>query len=408
MLDTFDNVEPVEALDTFQDKNVDDFESEAKGLEEDETATPKETKETNKGKKESDSPLNQLKETEDEETEEKESSDETEDKSEGDDSEKDEAPKEREFTGRPVKIKMGDDMYDVDPAATVKVKVNGKNEIVSIKDLMGNYSGKVAYDEKFQELQTKNFEYEKESKMFNAVKEELRNDLTTLVKKLDNVEGSPLDALAYMAEMFGKDYNDIYKSLFETMAEQFDAYSMMNEVEQRLFWTEKKLESQNKKQEFLTQRTKQEQAATELQAKTRQAKERFGINDVDFESALKEFEAGGHDISNINPEQVAEYVAYKPYFAKATELCEQFSDDISENELSELVTLTSGVLFQYPKISETEALRIAASELGYDIEEGNEHVKALEEKLNKLPKPKQPAKSSKPKEGMESFDDFEF
>lgn len=51
-----------------------------------------------------------------------------------------------------IKAKRGDEDLDLDEDVLFTVKVNGKEEPVTLKDLMGNYSGKVGYDKKFSEL----------------------------------------------------------------------------------------------------------------------------------------------------------------------------------------------------------------------------------------------------------------
>ena len=51
-----------------------------------------------------------------------------------------------------IKAKYADTELDLDEEALVPVKINGKEELVQIKDILGNYSGKVAWDKKFSEL----------------------------------------------------------------------------------------------------------------------------------------------------------------------------------------------------------------------------------------------------------------
>ena len=51
-----------------------------------------------------------------------------------------------------IKAKFQDYEIDLDEEALVPVKVNGKEEMVAVKDLMGNYSGKVAWDKRFTEI----------------------------------------------------------------------------------------------------------------------------------------------------------------------------------------------------------------------------------------------------------------
>ena len=51
-----------------------------------------------------------------------------------------------------IKAKYEDSELDIDEESLVPVKINGQDQMVPIKELLTNYSGKVAWDKKFSEL----------------------------------------------------------------------------------------------------------------------------------------------------------------------------------------------------------------------------------------------------------------
>lgn len=63
-----------------------------------------------------------------------------------------ELEKAEEKARKILKARLADKDFDIDEEAVVTVKVNGKEEQVPIKELLGNYSGKVSWEKKFSEV----------------------------------------------------------------------------------------------------------------------------------------------------------------------------------------------------------------------------------------------------------------
>ena len=62
-----------------------------------------------------------------------------------------------------LRMKMGEELFNVASDATFKVKVDGKSEEVPLQELINNYSGKTAWDKKFTEIgkEKKEVQFEK-------------------------------------------------------------------------------------------------------------------------------------------------------------------------------------------------------------------------------------------------------
>ena len=124
-----------------------------------------------------------------------------------------------------------EDAVDVSPEATVKVKVNGKNEFVPIKELMTNYSGKIAYDEKFETLTSDTKKFADEKEQFTAHKSEMMEDFREVFKKMDDPDGNPLDALSYLLDISGKPVHTFMKRVMEHQLEELEQLQEMDETE---------------------------------------------------------------------------------------------------------------------------------------------------------------------------------
>jgi hypothetical protein len=70
------------------------------------------------------------------------------------------ANKKDEKAKQLLKAKLADKDFELDADSLIPVKINGKDELISIKDLQSQYSGKVVYEKKFSEMdrERKSFE----------------------------------------------------------------------------------------------------------------------------------------------------------------------------------------------------------------------------------------------------------
>lgn len=322
-----------------------------------------------------------------------------------------EASKTNEQKGKTVKIKNGDESIDIPLDATIKVKVKGKNEFVTIDELRADYSGKKAWTQEIEQAKEKTQVAEFKLQKFKEEKTQIASQLEHIAGMLDKEDGDPLEALYYLLDFTGRDVNNYTKRVFDFMEEKVQAMSEMDEVEKELYWTKRKLEANNNNQSAKAERLKQEQAQAELVAKVDKLRESSGVSVQQYVDAHKELVEMGLESESITPEQIVRYSVLKPFAERAEKVAQQFEEDLGDDEMISLITETTSVIQKRPKISDEEALTIAAKMLGYEVETVDDDIEKLNDKLsgqNLNPNGKKNMKvgSNDDPKHIESFDDF--
>lgn len=324
---------------------------------------------------------------------------------------KEEEPKkdEEKPSFKPIKVKQGDKTVDLDPNATVKVKVNGKNEIVTIDELRQNYSGEKAWSEKIETANEKLHIAEEKLSAFQEEKAQIAQELEQVSKLLDKEDGDPLEALYYLLDITGRDANTYSKKVFDFMEEKVQEMSEMDDVEKELYWTNQKLKAIENNQAAKAKQQEESQAEMEALARVDKLRESHGVSEEDFVQAFDELSELGYGDDEITPEMVVGYHAIKPHYDKATELCSQFEDDLGDDDMSDLVHETAITLKAYPNISEEEAITISAKKLGFEVDSVDDIIEELNDGVNEEVKNSPKLKyKDKGEDHIESFDDFEY
>lgn len=343
------------------------------------------------------------KEEEDKEEKKEEPKEEKEDKQE----KEDEEPAKKEFKGKPVKIKAPNgETMEVDSEATFKVKVDGKNEIVTLDELRTNYSGKVAWDKKFDDITREKLEVESTLERQTAEREEITGHLSKIAEMLDDPEISPIEALNYLVDMSGRNKLDFNRKVMDFMAPLVRSLDEMDEVERDLYWNKQEIDYIKSNQAAEAEKIEKSKAQREKIESINKLRESHGVDEDQFVKSYRELESLGY--KDVTAEQAVEYAVMKPHYETSEQICGQFQDDLGDDELDKLVTEVALTLRKNPSLPHEKVLDIAVSTLGWDIEE----LEELEELESKTSKREREIKDSDRKYGnqkyeYESFDDFE-
>lgn len=125
---------------------------------------------------------------------------------------------------RLFKGKHQDKDFEIDEDADFYVKVNGQELPVKAKDLFDNYSGKVAWDKKFNELNTERIGFKKERGRF----EQQINQVRDMFQEKD-----PQVRLFKMAQIAGVSPVEFRKQFFDEMTKEVESYLSMDEHERK-------------------------------------------------------------------------------------------------------------------------------------------------------------------------------
>lgn len=310
-----------------------------------------------------------------------------------------------------IKIKSEDGKdFEVPLNATVKTKVKGKNEFVTIEELKSSYSGQKAWTEEIETAKQKASDADFKVQKLNEEKQEIAGHLEKIAAMLDKEDGDPLAALYYLVDFTGRDVNNYSKRVFDFMENQVQGLSEMDEVERELYWKKKELDAVNNNQAAKAEETREREAQRDLESRINRLRESQGISEQQFVEAFNELVHLGLKAEQIKPEQAIEYAVLKPFAEKAEAITHQFNEDLGDDDLDSLTAEITNVLRRNPEKSAEDALEIAAKILGFEIESVDDHIDNLNDKIidDTTPSPSDELKVKPKKEDeIESFDDFD-
>jgi hypothetical protein len=321
--------------------------------------------------------------------------------------EKAEETEEEEKPKSKLRMKMGDELFNVQSDATFKVKVDGSVLDVPVQELINNYSGKTAWDKKFTELgkEKKNIDNDKAS-----IEKQKAFILDFVGKTLDPLKDpnkSPMDSLMYLVEMSGEDPYNAYRRIMESNLEELSSLLDMGETERELYFHKKKDELYGKVDKQRQEKLQKEQVFNQTRQKVDSLRQAHNVSEEEFVNAADEleeiFKAQGRNVGEISEEHVVDYASLKPHISKIQEMVTPYEDNISDDRYGDVVSELAYYL-RDGKATEKDIAEILKR--NFSVEED---VKELNTKVYQ----KQKAKVSKKVEveedsnGFESFSDWD-
>ena len=320
---------------------------------------------------------------------------------------KEEEDKEEKKSAKNLRMRMGEELYNVDANATFKVKVDGEQVEVPLQELINNYSGKTAWDKKFTEIGKEKKYIEAEKKGLVEYKSKVEGHVKAVNEILSSKDKNPMDALLYLVEMSGQDPYNAYKRMMEANLEELDNLLNMTEVERELYFHKKKDELYSSVTKKREESMKKELAFNQVLQKIDNLRKSYNVSEDEFVDASEELEAlytdSKLDPNQITDEQIVEYASLKPHIAKVKEMIEPFEENISESKYGDIVATLSRSL-RDKELDEAAILKLLKRNYSVD-----EDVKELNTKVYKKESKKVPSKVVDREESDDaSFDDFEF
>lgn len=319
--------------------------------------------------------------------------------------------------GKTIRLKSGDESIDLDLEATVPVKVKGRKEFVSLQELRDNFSGHKAWTEEITAAKSKQAELEHQVQDFTAQKEQTKAHFAKIGNMLqegfENPEADPLAAMKYLVDLSGRNVLEFEQRMMEHYGNLAYNFSDMSESEQKLYWTQREnqilKDNQAARQAQIDERKALEQRDSQLAS----IRDKYGISDEDYSATERELNDLGYDLKEVTPEQVSKYAALRPLVEETTELCSQFEEDLSDDEMDALIAGTADTMHKFPELGKIESLRINAKRLGFDLTSEEDMVNDLKQKVkepnDRLDRSSEDAiRATKAKnDAYESFDDFD-
>ena len=259
-----------------------------------------------------------------------------------------EEAKEDKKDTKKLRMRMGDELFNVDPDASFKIKVDGEMTDVTTQELINNYAGKTAWDKKFTEIgkEKKNLEIQKSS--LTKEKEGLLEHLNHALGPIKDINKNPMDSLLYLVEMSGDDPYAVYRRLMENNLEEISSLLDMSETERELFFHKKKDELHSNVARKRQEKSQKEQVFNQTIQKVDSLRQIHNVSEDQFVDASEELESiykdSGLDVNKITDEAIVDYASLKPHITKVKELIEPYSDNISEGKYGDVVAELSRYL----------------------------------------------------------------
>lgn len=188
---------------------------------------------------------------------------------------------------------------EVEAPQVFKVKVDGEEQDVSLEELKSNYSGKVAYDKKFNELNLERKQHEAEITEINNY----INHFAGLMK-----EGDALGAMSYFAEFGGMAPHEFKQQLIKAILPEIQRYQEMDPQEIDLEYKTEEAEYYRKQMESDRQLSAQQQANQELSAKENSLREAHYFSSEEWDQASAYVKEHLEDKSAYSPELVRDFM----------------------------------------------------------------------------------------------------
>lgn len=410
-METFDSFDESDAaMETFDDLGKDEVEESKPEKVKEDLKPIKDSKADVEGKviKEDDSEEDEPKEKPKKKVEKKEEEESFDDEEVEEEEESEVKPvsdKKEEAPKTKLRMRMGDDLYNITSDASLPVKIDGKVENVSVQELVNNYSGKTAWDKKFTELGKEKKALDFEKSQVEHKNAELMKHVEAALAPIKDPSKNPLESLLYLVEMSNEDPYAAYRRIMEANLEELSTLMDMSEVERELYFHKKKDELHSKVTKQRNERITKEQTFNQVVEKVNALRQAYNVSEDEFVDASEELEAlftaQKLDPNTITEEQVVDFASLKPHIATVKELIEPYEDNIDEGKYGDVVAQLSRYL-RDGKADKAGVAEILKRNFSVD-----EEVKELNTKLYS----KQPKKAVKKVEEvddskLESFDDW--
>lgn len=196
-----------------------------------------------------------------------------------------------------IKIKNGDQDLDLRADSKITVKVAGKDEQVTVQELMNEFSGKTDWSRKYTELDT-------ERKTFHAERQELQTGIDDLFR-LCVTESKPLEAVQMLTEMLGGDGVKQVMEMRKQLLAQAEEYAKLTPEQREIREAKERADLLDAKIRRRDAQDKRKSEETKLADQIADVKAKNNMDDARYEeirSSLKK--AGNIPEAELTPELI--------------------------------------------------------------------------------------------------------
>lgn len=271
----------------------------------------------------------------------------------------------------------------------IKVKISGEEKEVTLEELKSNYSGKVAYDKKFSELDKERKAFIRERDQINKYVNEFRNI---------SAQKGEVAAVSYLAEITGKAPHEFMDNLIKSLMPEIERRYSLSDEQLKL---EKQATNNKYNQERLELERKQlqqQEAEKALQAEIADVIASTKISNDEWEATVQELDAKLPKNQDMTPQIVKEYIEFKRDL-RAEKHLGIFNGGQMANNAAVKAELVK-VINDMPDLTDTEIQDLLTN--AFKVKQTQE----LQEEISKKSSKKQQVKQQVQYKALESWDDI--
>lgn len=298
-----------------------------------------------------------------------------------------------------LKASLSDKEYDIPATAELTAMINGEEIPVSVQELLNNYSGKVVYDKKFQELST-------EKKQFLSEKESHTTVVNDFMTNMG--EGKINEALMLLGKQAGKNPYEFMVELRNGFLEQNQLLNTLSPEQKEAYLAKEEAEYLRQENESIIRVRNEQENLRGLENSLVQLKETQGLEDAELSSAWDKLvnHAGSVEelITKYNGHQGAvnalgQFIAAEKAYERSYASIEDYKDLISPEEQGTVVETLVDTLLQNPNV--TDEMISQWLDEAYSSRKSSKRISEKATKTKKvLPTPQK-------KQEVENFFDFD-
>ena len=233
-----------------------------------------------------------------------------------------------------LEARFGDERLEIPQDAVISVKIDGEEQEISLNDLKSNYSGKVAWDKKFNELGQEKKQFTEE----RSVIEKYINEFAELAQKGDNA-----GAMEYLASLSGQNPLEFRRSLRNQIIEEHKQMLQMDEGQKEAFEIKEENEFLKRQQESDAKRSEEQQSVQELQKQISEFQEAHEVSSEELLAAYDDLQENFE--GEIGLDTIQEYVSASRAYKKTEEIIQPIaSSEIPDEVYDDL----AGIVLENP------------------------------------------------------------
>ena len=264
----------------------------------------------------------------------------------------------------------------------LEIKIDGKLEKVSLKDLKANYSGKVAYDKKFSEIDKTQKAVVKEKAVLQKEIDQVNSYVNEFASKMKAKD--PVGAMAYLAQFSGLSPAQMKHNLIQQLLPEINRLSDLTPEARDLELNKEELNFQKNRQEMELKKLHAENSKKESELANYKLRSEKGISENEWETAFEFLDTHLEPGKPITRNDVAEYAIWKRADNRATGVLSSFDggnyskDNVMRDTLTRIVS-------ENPDFSEQDLNDILNDSLKVKVKE---EVKKVAEQKNVQSRPR--------------------